>query len=94
MDAVRAEALGQRHVVIDDEGDVMIAAEALQRLGEAGRLMLVDSFDAELESRDRPGREGVFQSRGEIPAHVERRDQIELARRAIAARRGGTRIGG
>ncbi len=57
MHPVGAEPLGQRHVVVDDEGDLMRFADPLQRLGEARRLMPVDLLDPELEGRDRPAGE-------------------------------------
>ena len=49
MDAVGAEPFGQRHAVVDDEGDVGIGADALQRLGKPGERVLVDVLDPELE---------------------------------------------
>ena len=48
---VRAEPLGQAHVVIDDEGDVGIGADALERFGQARQLMLADILDPQLEGR-------------------------------------------
>src|SRR3712207_8879058 len=53
MDSVRSEAPGERHVVVDDEGHFARFAEALQRLGEARRLMLAGPLHPELEGRDR-----------------------------------------
>ena len=49
MDAVGAEPLGQRHAVVDDERDVRVGADALQRLGEPRQLVLVDVLHAQLE---------------------------------------------
>ena len=41
--------------------------------------MLVDALHPELEGRDRPRAERLLQPLRKIAAHVERRDQIELA---------------
>ena len=72
MDAVGAEPLGQRHAVVDDEGDVGVGADALQRLGEPRQLMLATSLtrswnaaaDARLQRRLQP----VGESRRRHPA--------------------------
>ena len=57
VDAVGAEPLGQLHAVIDDERDIGIGADALQRLGEPRQLMLVDVLHAQLERRRDAGLE-------------------------------------
>ena len=49
VNPVGAEPLGQRDAVVDDEGDVRVGADALQRLGEARQLMVFDVLDAKLE---------------------------------------------
>ena len=67
MDAVGAEPLRQRHVVVDDEGDVALGADPLQRLGEPGRLVLVDALHPELEGGDRPGVERGREPSGKSP---------------------------
>ena len=51
VNAVGAEPLGQRHAVVDDEGDVRVGADALQRLGEPRELMLGDVLHPQLERR-------------------------------------------
>lgn len=79
MDAVGAEPLGQRHVVVDDEGDVAPGADRLQRPRQPRRLVLVDALHPELERRHRPGVERFGQALGKGARHVERRDQVELA---------------
>src|SRR4051812_28365756 len=53
MDSVGGEPLRQRHVVIDDEGDLVRLADTLERWRESRRLVPVDAFDPELERRDR-----------------------------------------
>src|SRR3569623_691134 len=93
MDTVRAEALGQRDAVVDDERHLAVGADALQRLGERRGLVLADVLDAELERRDRPGIERADEPVGEAAGHVERRDEIELARRpALVAREGDREV--
>jgi hypothetical protein len=72
MDAVGAEAPRQIHVVIDEEGDVALGAQALKRLGEPGRFVLVDALDAELECGDRPGVERLGEPARKIASDVER----------------------
>jgi hypothetical protein len=75
---------GQAHIVIDDEGDLTRCAKDLQGLGEARRLVLVDPLHPELERRHRPRRERLGEALGEGAADVERRNQVELARPALA----------
>ena len=65
MDAVGAEPLGQADAVVDDEGDVGVGADPLQRLGQPRQLMLVDVLDPQLERRDRPARQRRLQPVGE-----------------------------
>ena len=65
--AVGAEALGQRHAVVDDEGDVGIGADALKRLGESRQLMLVDVLHAQLEAAAMPGSSAAFNRSGKAP---------------------------
>ena len=89
VDAVGAEPLGQRHAVVDDERDVGVGADPLQRLGEPRQLMLVDILDPQLERRDRAAAERRLQPVGKRAADVLRADQVELgtARSAAAAGR-------
>jgi hypothetical protein len=85
MDAVGVQPPGQRHVVIDDEGDVMLGADRLQRRGESRRLVLVDPLHAKLEGGHRSGGKRLGKPLGKSAADVERRDQIELASPAVGA---------
>ena len=87
MDAVGAEPLGERHAVVDDERDVGVGADALQRLGEARQLMLVDILDPQLEGGRDARLERGLQPVGEGPADVLRADQVELARLRPLGRR-------
>ena len=87
MHAVGAEPLGQADAVVDDERDVGVGADALQRLGQPRQLVLVDVLDAQLERRDRPARERGPQPVGKGAADVLRADQVELARLVRAAAR-------
>ena len=64
MDAVGAEPLRQRDAVVDDERDVGVGADALQRLGEPRQLVLVDVLDPQLERRDRPARSAALSRSG------------------------------
>jgi len=81
MHAIGLEALGQGDAVIDDERDVVPGANRLKRFGEARRLVLVEALHPKLERRDGPRFERSLQSLGKIAADVERRDQVQLARR-------------
>jgi len=79
MDSVGPEALGERDAVVDDEGDVRIGANPLQRLGELGKLMFVDSLDPQLKRGRKPRLERRLQPVGKVPADLLRANQIELA---------------
>src|SRR3569623_808500 len=93
MDTVRAEALGPRDAVVADERPLAVGADALPRLRERCGLVLGDILDAELERRDRPGVERAGEPVGEAAGHVERRDEIELARRpALVAGEGDREV--
>ena len=87
MHAVRAEPLGQRHAVVDDEGDVGVGADALQRLGEPRQLMLVDVLHAQLEGRGDARLQRRLQAIGKAAADVLRADQVELRRLRPLGRR-------
>ena len=52
MDAIGADPLGQADRIVDDEGDLALRADRLERSGEACGLVLVDALHAELERRD------------------------------------------
>ena len=67
MHAVGAQPLGQRDAVVDDERDVGVGADPLQRLGQPRELMLVDVFYPELERRDRPARSAALSRSGNAP---------------------------
>lgn len=81
MHAIRAQTLGQADAVIDDESDLAVGADTLERLGQLGRGVLIHVLDAELEGRNRPGIERARQPVGKAAGHVERRDQVKLAGR-------------
>jgi hypothetical protein len=55
------------------------AQMCLERLGQPRGGVLVQPLDPELEGGDRPCIQRARQPVREIPAHVERRDQVELA---------------
>src|SRR6187455_1525649 len=80
MDSVRAQPLGERDAVVDDEGNVRIGTDALQRLCKPSQLMLLDVLGAKLESRGKAGFKRCFQPVSEASADILRADQIELAR--------------
>ena len=93
MDPVGAEPFGQPHAVVDDERDVMIGADLLQRLGEAGKAVFVDILDAQLERRDRPAAERRLEPVGKRAADILRADQIELARLGALGRLEARQVG-
>jgi len=80
MHAVRAEALGESHAVVDDEGDIGVGADPLQRLGKPGQLVIAYVLHAQLEGGCDPRLERRPQSVVEWSADVLRADQIELGR--------------
>lgn len=79
MHAIRAQSPGQRDAVVDDERAVGIAANPLERLGELGRLVLVDPLDPKLKRRNRPRPQRTRKALGEWAANIERGDQVQLA---------------
>jgi hypothetical protein len=81
MHTVGAEPFGQRHAVVDDEGDVRVGADALQRLGEPRQFVLRNVLDPQLERGCDPWSERRPQPIGKRPADLLRADQIELRRR-------------
>ena len=87
MHAVGIKPLGQADAVVDDECDVMVGADPLQRIGQPGQLMAVDVLHPELECRDRPARQRRLQPVGEIAADILRADQVKLARVGSRRRR-------
>ncbi|GAA0277931.1 hypothetical protein GCM10009127_18520 [Alteraurantiacibacter aestuarii] len=72
MHTIGLDPLGQRHVIIDDEGNVAFRADGLQRLRQAGCFVLVQPFHAELESGDGRSIQRAGEPFREVPAHVER----------------------
>src|SRR5687767_3185312 len=67
---VRAKALGQTDAVVDDEGGLVVRADALQRLGQTGEFMCVDIFHTQLERRDRSCGQCRLQAVGEFPSNL------------------------
>jgi len=86
MHAVRAEAPGERHAVVDDEGDVRVGANALQGLRQPRELMLVDVLDPQLERRRDARLQRRCEPAGKRAADLLWADQIE-PRRLDARRR-------
>ena len=84
MHAIGAQPLGQRDIVVDDEGDVKFVAYRLQRRGEPGRFRQIHIFYAKLKGRDRSGLQRFAQPVGKGSADVERRNQVKLAGLHIA----------
>ena len=82
MRPVGADPPGKRDRVVDDEGDLGIGADALQRLGEARERVFVHVFDAKLEGGGGPRLQRRLQSIGKDPSDLLRADQIEAARPA------------
>ena len=88
--AVGAEPLGEARAVVDDEGDVVLGADRLERFGELRGGVLVDALYAELERRNRPGAERAAQTIGKAAADLERRDEVQLTRRTAHVAREGS----
>ncbi len=92
MHSVSVEPLGERHAVVDDEGNIGVGADALQRLGQAGKLVLGDILHAELESRRDARLKRGLEAIGKGPANILRADQIQLRWLRPVRRRKGQRI--
>ena len=80
MDPVGVEPLGHRRAVVDDERDLMVGADPLQRVGEPGQFVAVDALGTQLERRRPAPRHRRAQPVGKSPADLERTDQVKLAR--------------
>src|SRR3546814_17247437 len=97
MDAVGAQPLRQRHVVVDDEGGAVRGADRPERFGPPRRFMLVDALDPKLKGRDRRGRQRLFEPRGTIAADSERGNPAKLAtgerKSVVEGERGCVRVG-
>ncbi len=65
--AVGAEPFGQRHAVVDDERDLGLGANALQRLGETRELMLGTSLTRSWKAEATPGSSAAFKRSGNAP---------------------------
>lgn len=50
MNTISADALGKGHAVVDDESDIEVRADPLERLCKPRNLILLDVFQAKLES--------------------------------------------
>src|SRR3546814_17973341 len=72
MDAVGAQPLRQRHVVVDDEGGAVRGADRPERFGQPRRFMLVDALDPKLKGRDRRGRKRLLDPRSKNHANRQR----------------------
>lgn len=94
MDSVGSEPPRKGDAVVDDEGGLRIGADALKRLGEERKLMLVFVLDAELERRRQPRLERRLQPVREAPADLLRADQVQPARPALAGGEGGSELAG
>ena len=84
MDPIGVQPLGKADAVIDDEGDLALGTERLDRPGERGDGMIVDPFEAQLEGGDLAAVERLGELIDEILVNRRRRNQIELAGRAKA----------
>ena len=81
--AIGLQPLCEGNGIVDDERHVARGADGLQRLGQPRGLVPVNAFDPELERRHGSRRKRPLEPPREIPADVERRDQVELARGAL-----------
>ena len=71
MHTIGADALRKACRIVDNESDVPLGADPLQRLGEPHRFVLVDALDAKLECRDRPGIARYYGRLCDRPAFAE-----------------------
>lgn len=79
MEAIGLQPFGQGNGIVDDECDIPLRADCLERLSQARRLMLVDVFYPELEGGNRTGIQSPCKQVGEGARHCERRNQVKLA---------------
>jgi hypothetical protein len=87
VDTVRAEPLGQRHAVVDDERDVRVGTDALERVGEPRQLILADLLHAELEGGRDPRFERGPKTVWKYTPDLLRADQVKSRRFRPPARR-------
>jgi hypothetical protein len=93
MYAVGIETLCEADAVIDDEGNVRVRTNALQRLGQPCKLVLVDGLHTQLESRDWSSGKRGLQLVREISAYILRADEVQLALLAALGRGKGGQVG-
>ena len=67
MDPVGVEPLGQADAVVDDEGDVGVGADPLQRLGQPRQLMLSTPFTRSWNAATGPPASAAFSRSGKSP---------------------------
>lgn len=88
VDAVGAETPGERHTVIDDECDLGVGADTLERLGKPGERMLIHVLDPQLERRGDPRLERRLQPVRKSAANLGWTDEVQLARPLPAGSKG------
>ena len=76
VNAVRVEPLCEADAVIDDKGDIVVGADALQRLGKPREFVTVDVLHPQLECGNRAARQRSLQAIGEVAPDVLRADQV------------------
>lgn len=86
VNSAGGKPFGKRDAVVDDESDIGVGADALQRLGKPGKVMLLPVLDTKLEGRRKTGLERRSQPVRKRPADVLRTDQVQAA--TARARRG------
>lgn len=79
MYAVRTDALCKGHAVIDDKGNLGVGTDALQRIGEADQLMLVNMLHAKLERGRKARLKSGLQAVRKRAANLLRADEVKLA---------------
>lgn len=61
MDAIGTQSFGKSNAVIDDEGDIVVSANSLKRLGRARNRVVVQPLQPQLKGSDWPGVQCSFQ---------------------------------
>ena len=86
MHTIRLQSFGERDVIIDDEGDLVLGTHGAKRFAERGSLVLAQAFDPKLEGGDvlapwpLPRLQRAGEPVREIAADIQRRDQVKLRR--------------
>ena len=78
MNAISAHALGKRHAVVDNESDVEVSADPLERFRKSRDLILFNVFQTKLESSCKARFQGSLEPVGKRTSHIVWADEVKL----------------